>query len=393
MSKLKNTSLGLMANRLGCNWDIRPQDNSNAGANPDNIMANRFGISKEDSNTSSVDLDGLSNQATLLTINGGYSQQDRMIFDKRRSLDRALKYSYQAADIKRIQCAEHDDNSFRPNIHHVEPHDISRVLINPDKTKMNYDDKIVSVHYEEDYHAGDVFEWVGTNTFWLIYLQELSEVAYFRGEIRKCDYQIEWQDEEGQNHKSYAAVRGPVETKIDYIQKHGISVDNPNHSLNIYMPRNSETLAYFKRYSKFYLQGQSEGAPQICWRVEALDWISAPGVLEITAVEYYANEFEDDLDNGIAGGLIIKPPVDPNPDVVETTIEGETFIKPKKVYEYYYRGNENSRWSVSKDCPVKLVVDQENPLHITVSWEVTYRGQFTLSYGSCEKIIVVESLF
>jgi len=47
----------------------------------------------------------------------------------------------------------------------------------------------------------------------------MNEIAYFRGEIRKCSYEISWEDEEG-IHSTYAAIRGPVETKIDYIQKH-----------------------------------------------------------------------------------------------------------------------------------------------------------------------------
>jgi hypothetical protein len=54
------------------------------------------------------------------------------------------------------------------------------------------------------------------------------------------------------------AVRGPVETKINFIQKNGISLDVPNHTLNILMPKNEHTLKYFKRYSKFYLKGLSE---------------------------------------------------------------------------------------------------------------------------------------
>jgi len=45
-------------------------------------------------------------------------------------------------------------------------------------------------------------------------------LAYFRGEIRRCSYTIDWIDEEGNKHTSFAAVRGPVETKINYIQKH-----------------------------------------------------------------------------------------------------------------------------------------------------------------------------
>jgi hypothetical protein len=50
------------------------------------------------------------------------------------------------------------------------------------------------------------------------------------------------------------------------------------------MPKTDEAVNYFKRYNKFYLQGDN-----ICWRVEATDWISTPGILEVIAVEHYAN--------------------------------------------------------------------------------------------------------
>jgi hypothetical protein len=70
------------------------------------------------------------------------------------------------------------------------------------------------------------------------------------------------------------------------------------------MPKTDASLEYFKRYSKFYLNNDNQ---KVCWRVVATDWISTPGILEVNAVEYYANETEDDIENGIAGGLIIKP--------------------------------------------------------------------------------------
>jgi predicted secreted protein len=72
------------------------------------------------------------------------------------------------------------------------------------------------------------------------------------------------------------------------------------------MPKTKSAENYFKRYSKFYLQGNST-----CWRVEATDSISTPGIFEITAVEYYANEHEDDVALGVVGGLIEKE-IDPN---------------------------------------------------------------------------------
>ena len=265
---------------------------------------------------------------------GGIRQEDRMIQDKFRSFQKSLQYSYQGCNVKLEQPANFCIN----NDITVKYNKVWRALINPNKVKQDYDDKILSIGFEYGFKAGDVFEWVNTNTHWIIYLQELSELAYFRGDIRRCDYEIKWEDEDGL-HSTYAAIRGPVETKIDYIQKHGISVDNPNHSLNILMPKNKDALEYFRRYSKFYLNDIDEGDEQVCWRVEAKDSISMPGVLEITAVEYYINKDEDDLENGIVGGLIVEP-ANPNEEEVEITITGETFIKPNQAYEYKYEGED-----------------------------------------------------
>jgi hypothetical protein len=170
-----------------------------------------------------------------------------MIKDKRHSLDKATLYSYQGALVKKFI------PSYEPVMDDVREALPVRALINPNKLKMDYDDKIISIGFEHGFKSGDVFEWCNTGTYWLIYLQDLTELAYFRGDIRKCSYEIEWIDEEGAKKKTYAALRGPVETKINYIQKHGISVDNPNYSLNILMPKNNDTLKQFKRYKKFYL--------------------------------------------------------------------------------------------------------------------------------------------
>lgn len=311
---------------------------------------------------------------------GGFPQQERMIRDKRKSLDKATLYSYQAALIRKALKV------------HDEDFPIVRALINPNKLKQDYDDKIVSVGYEFNFKPGDIFEWLGTNTHWLIYLQDIEELAYFRGNIRKCSYEIEWDSDEGRK-RTYVAIRGPVETKIDYIQKHGISVDRPNYSLNILMPKNKDTLTAFKRYSKFYLQDVEEGDDQICWRVEATDSISTPGILEVTAVEYYANEIEDDIENGIVKGLVV-PIENPNEELTEEVIVGETFIKPKKWFTYYFKGTIQSEWTIDGDYPLhyEVIENAEYPT-INIYWDLGYSGQFTLTYGDFTKTIVVESLF
>ena len=318
-----------------------------------------------------TDIQGVNNQFVRLNHQGGNLQQNRMIKDKRRSLDRALVYSYQGADVRKIDSTSDD---------------YVRALINPNKLKQDYDDKIISVGYEHHFECGDIFEWKGTETYWLIYLQDLTELAYFRGDIRKCSHQINWEDENGK-HSTYAAIRGPVETKINYIQKHGISVDNPNYSLNILLPKTADTLSYFQRYNKFYL---ADDELKVCWRIEAIDWLSMPGILEINAIEYYANEFEDNLENGTVGTLKTEP-INPNNSFIEDTITGETFIKPKKEYEYEYIGNLVGKWSVKENYPIQLIQDGKK---VKLRWLNTYSGQFDLIYADCfKKTIVVQSLF
>ena len=339
-------------------------------------------------------IDGLNDQAIRLGVNGGFQQQERMIFDKRRSLDRALFFSYQGANVKRVSHVDEDLKQHNDLVEANEelPFEVHRALINPDKNKQDYDDKIISIHYESGYQPGDVFEWVGTNSYWLIYLQDLTELAYFRGEIRRCSYTIDWTDEDGNLHSSYAAVRGPVETKIDYIQKHQISVDTPNYSLHILMPLTDSVIKYFQRYSKFYLQGCKEVSPQVCWRVEATDWISTPGIFELTAVEYYINESEDEVDKGLVGTLVSKP-IDPNPPIADMTIEGDIFIKPKKTYTYKFIGPGSGKWTIQKDRPVRYSIDDEDPKTIYLMWDSPYSGEFDLFYGDFTKKIVVESLY
>jgi hypothetical protein len=130
----------------------------------------------------------------------------------------------------------------------------------------------------------------------------------------------------------------------------------------------------------------------MCWRVEATDWISTPGILEVTAVEYYANETEDDIDNGIVGGNIV-PLESPNTKEEESTIIGDTFIKVKKSYNYRFNGRRAAIWQVDEKYPVELEYDQTDPRKVTIKWTSSYSGQFDLYYGDCKKTIVVESLF
>lgn len=289
---------------------------------------------------------------------GGYLPQDRLIRDKYKTFRKALWSSYQAADIKKLN---EDENI--------------RALINPNKLKFDYDDKILSVANENNFKVGDIFEWSNTGTYWLIYLQDLSERAYFRGNIRRCSYEIQWKMN-GEIKRSYIAVRGPVETKLRVAEEHNTVINVPNYTLTFMIPSTEETKEMFVRYNRFMLEG-------VAWKVAAVDKISNPEVLEVQAVEDFINEFEDS--ESVIGEHLL-PPQDPNDS---DSIQGETFIKPKEVH--HYSAETDGEWSVDSNCPVEL--KNVTPTEVDLVWKLTYSGQFKLYHNSDEKTIIVESLF
>ena len=200
-----------------------------------------------------------------LDYQGGNSE-GRIIREKLKSLEQALKYSYQAETIIK------DGYEYR-------------ALINNNKLKMDYDDKIISIPFDAQMKVGDLFKWPRTNTKWIVYLQIYSEDAYFRGYVRKADHTISWKDEFGKVHKIDAAIRGPVETKIRSQMKGGLSFDEPNYTLNAILPNTEDTIK-LQRYSKVTIDGK-------VWDVVATDSISEAGVIDMGLIESYFNREED----------------------------------------------------------------------------------------------------
>lgn len=315
-----------------------------------------------------------------LEYQGGIKQEDRMIRDKYKSFLKTLDYSYQAAS---ISLAQHHSDCLSAIVEPQPAGPITRALINPDKVKQDYDDKIISVGYDSGLTCGDVIRWHGTDSYWIIYLEELSEDAYFRGEIRRCKYTIKFKDEEGNWVTTWAVIRGPVETQIDSIQKNQVRVDRPNLSLNILMPKNEKTEKAFDRYKEFLFAGRS-------WKVQAPDTISMVGVIEINAEESYVDRDTDDVLNEMKDGLVIEPQ-DPTP---ESGIHGETWIKPMIKYQYSV-DIPYGAWGISNNAPVK--VEPINPTTVSITWVKSTHGQFELSWVKDDitytKVIVVESLF
>ena len=118
---------------------------------PYRLMKGRLGVyDKRPFDPTQNSVSGVEHQSARLCQAGGNRQQERMIQDKRRSLNSAVWNSYQAAEVVKT-----DAEDRKP----------VRALINPNKLKADYDDKIISVGYEYEFQVGTIFEWLGTKTF------------------------------------------------------------------------------------------------------------------------------------------------------------------------------------------------------------------------------------
>lgn len=295
-------------------------------------------------------------------------QHNRMIMDKLRGFHRALLYSYQSAWIRK------DGEEDAPWV---------RALMNPDKVKFDYDEKIVSVEFEWGFHPGDTFEWGReTGSHWIILKTEDTELAYFRANCRRCQYLTAIDPETHEEFSQWCAIRGPVETKINTIQKAGIVADVPNLTLDIYMRDTEQNRRTFERYKRFEFDGRF-------WKVQAPDYISTSGVYEIQAEEDYECH-EDEM------FIRIEQP-EPVPDDVNEIL-GDTHIKPTETHYYYMKLDNSNDWSITLPASKNKEVDDVLEYKVVgnrfkVTWTDMRSGQFIIHNGDCEKTIIVESLF
>lgn len=319
-------------------------------------------------------MSALENMKTRLDYNGGTAQIARMNADKLRSLKKAMTASYQAAtailaDGRQFKC-----------------------LINPDKIKNTYDNKILSIPFEDiclnspkkgttsqgivpiNLKAGDVFTWKENGSQWLVYLQRLEETAYFRSEIRKCNKIVEIN---GNKYSVY--VRGPEQLTIDW-QKGNLEMFNKeNYTLLMYITKNEETLNYFHRFTKIEIDG-------LPWEVQVVDAIATEGIIEVSLKETYKNTIEKE----------IKEKETIIPEKKDIYIKGSNKVLPYEEYLYEIVGIEDEGiWEISNNKA--KIIGEKNQLQVKIGIITGRSGAFVLRYvreglDAIELPITIESL-
>ena len=319
-------------------------------------------------------MSGLEDLKIRLQYNGGYKQESRMQLDKLRTLKKALIYSYQAAtaileDGREFSC-----------------------LINPDKNKLDYDDKIISIPYKDiclnkeksaektsqgeeeiGMKVGDVFTWKETNTDWLVYLERLEEDAYFRAEIRKCNNEIEINDKK---YKVY--THGPDVESILWHTRRGFgSWSDLNYDLTMWVTKNEDTEAFFHRFNKIEIKGNP-------WEICAADFDSTPGLIEVQLKETFRNTIADEKK---AEEEALKP-IDPEPGEEEQTlphIVGDTVVYPYDTKTYTIVNLNGGTWKLSNN---KAKITAQTDSEVTIVITTSKSGSIDLIYNKDENDII-----
>ena len=398
-----------------------------------NTMQARFGYDKL-TNWGITDKDFDNTLDDKVSVRGkeafGYANPlIRIREDKLRSMKRALYNSYQSAIIQ----FDKDDREFH-----------FRCLINHDKLKVDYEDKVLSIPFREipvEYEnqdmpleekivdtgtsgrfldeaglpvldengeqiyqyrvkPGDTFKWISGNegympdSYWIIFLQYSQETAYFRGQIRKADDIIEVvpigeDGSEGDPELYHGWTVGPNEDEDIWNVKKGVVWNDLYYHKLLYITKDETTQAFFKRFDRVVVNGQT-------WEVVGYNdnYGSSSknvqgGMIRVALKETYTstNEQIKQYENEISA--IEEQYIEPQSSLTDNgQIIGPSAIESFDVVKYSIVGlkDENTAaaaWEISQGAPVKILSQTEKELKLEIG---QIRGQvsFDIDYIGTE---------
>ena len=406
---------------------------------------------------------GLDSMSKRLNAWGGTNQWIRMREDKLRSLKKALLSSYQKAivqkynvkkdslanslisiitllqdkqelsenqinilnnlenDYPNLSLYSRDEDEYVHALEQVvdsltaaEPY--FKALINHDKLKVDYEDKIISIPFKEapegseeeidtDFHNGTVFKWVHGNkqewtpdTYWIVYMQYSEQTAYFRAEIRKADEEIQIiiiDDEGNENTVSYRGwMTGPNETTALWNTKRGVVWNDMNYTKLLYITKDEDTLAYFQRFDRIIINGKP-------WQVQAYndaystskrgDYSS--GIIRVALKETYTStdQFIKELKDAEAAQIQADLAYDA--EHTQARIEGPTAAHPYDILIYKAKNYQQPQdWYISDDSLVKVLDYTEDTLRLEVISKKANKEGFIVKYGQDSIQVPIESL-
>lgn len=429
-----------------------------------NNLKNRIGINSDNFYDHSNSKPTLNTLQARLNVRGGSDQWVRMREDKLQSLKKALLYSYQSAivqkyDVKsntkvdniirlitRLQDQqeltqaekqfliqleeEYNLTNERGSINYI--HDLQnivdeltnasplfRCLINHDKLKVDYEDKIISIPFEQiplggeqiqdtDFHNGTVFKWVHGNkeewtpdTYWIVYMQYSEETAYFRAEIRKADQEIEIVTIDAEGNESTVTYRGwmtgPNETTALWNTKKNVTWNDMNYTKLLYITKDEDTLAFFQRFDRIVINGKP-------WEVQAYNESYSvskgaetdTGIIRVALKETYTGTDQFIKQTLDAEAAAKEEQAQYDAVHTEARIDGPTIVKPYEVLTFTAKNFESERdengkeivkhWSLYGTNLAKIINTSVDGLTVTVEILTgkSNKDGFYINYGDSE---------
>lgn len=298
----------------------------------------------------------LDNLTKRMNYRGGPIRQNRMKDGKVWTLKQAYKSSYQ-----RATAILSDGREFN-------------CLLNPDKLNLDADYKMLSILFEDvclntsrigktsegivpiGMKVGDIFTWKETETDWLVTLQHIDEIAYFRADCYKCNAIIEMGDREQEGY-----ICGPNVNSIVWNKAKHEMWNDLNYDAIILVPKTEANLDYLSRFNIVKINGNN-------WEVQRKNSF-LEGIIEVALKEASNNEMEQYQEK----------PVEPTPPEEEPYIKGKTLVSPYCKYTYSAeRVAEGGTWTISDEKKARLL--STTPTTAQVGITAGKSGVVTLTY-------------
>lgn len=419
----------------------------------------------------------LDNMKARLRTKGGADQWVRMRQDKLKNMKRALYYSYQAAVVqpydvkndywtKSIIAIINVLQLFNPELYPISENQgflldaleaedpilaataashtrysqqyidrlnaiieeqaqpYFRALINHDKLKVDYEDKIISIPFEQNsvsidpvhdnndllqtnFHSGTVFKWVHGNkeewvpdTYWIVYLQYSEETAYFRGQIRRADDEITIvivNPDGSQEERTYRGwTTGPNETDALWNVKKGVVWNDLNYTKLLFITKDADTLAFFKRFDKIRVNGQH-------WQVQAYNQNYGntkgqdSGIIRVALGESYTptKEMIKQLNEESAEKEAEQAEKDQQDEVEQKAyIDGPSVAYPDDIIIYRAKNLPAAQWNISNSKLAKIEnISQDGTIvKVRIITLKSNKKGFDITYGDELVHVTIESM-
>jgi hypothetical protein len=158
--------------------------------------------------------------------------------------------------------------------------------------KWDQDTKNIAIPFSEQIDIGKTIDWIRTGYKYLVLTQNLTQKAYFSGQIQQCNFLLNWKDNSGNTYSQYVVVDGPKEKEDDFKKFFGLSIDEGSGVLLVLIGK-TDGSKVLKRYDRIILNEKA-------WEIILINDMENDNIIRFALKENFVNKDIDDTTNSIA---------------------------------------------------------------------------------------------